>query len=254
MATQTQEKIGSEQSSELTSITSPSGAQVGYNYDFLGQLIGVTGAGYWGVSNYASGLTYRAFGGLKNVSYGNSRTLQLKYDQRMRLSKWDTQGLLGYTYEYSNYGENSTGRVTYAHSLYDGSLDRSWHYDQVGRLDVAYSGSEARATIGTDTWGHPDGPYAQGFEYDQLGNMTHNYGWGGYMVSSADQRPTYSNNHVVGLGYDAAGNLTSDGSRSFTYDATGRQATASGTGLTQFYDGARLRVWKTENGVTTYYV
>jgi RHS repeat-associated protein len=56
------------------------------------------------------------------------------------------------------------------------------------------------------------------------------------------------------LGYDAAGNLTSDGSQSFTYDATGQQATASGTGLTQSYDGAGLRLRKTENGVTTYYV
>jgi len=29
--------------------------------------------------------------------------------------------------------------------------------------------------------------------------MTHNFGWGGYMGSSVDQRPTYSNNRVVGL-------------------------------------------------------
>ena len=56
------------------------------------------------------------------------------------------------------------------------------------------------------------------------------------------------------MGYDGAGNLTSDGSQTFTYDATGQQATASGTGLTQSYDGTGLRLRKTENGVTTYYV
>lgn len=54
--------------------------------------------------------------------------------------------------------------------------------------------------------------------------------------------------------YDAAGNLTNDGYQTYTYDATGQQAYASGTGLTQSYDGDRLRVKKVESGTTTYYL
>jgi RHS repeat-associated protein len=74
-------------------------------------------------------------------------------------------------------------------------------------------------------------------------------------------RPPFSNNRrainpVTGaaMTYDGAGNLTSDGAQSFTYDATWQQAAASGAGLTQAYDGDGLRVRKTENGVTTYYL
>jgi RHS repeat-associated protein len=148
----------------------------------------------------------------------------------------------------------NTGRVTFAHSIHDDTLDRSWHYDQVGRLDVVYSGSEARATIGTDSWCHPTGPYAQVYQYDQFGNMTRRYGWGGWMGASIDQTSTYTNNKDNALVYDASGNLISDGSQTYTYDVTGQQATASGTNLSQSYDGDGKRVKKTDSGDNVYYL
>jgi RHS repeat-associated protein len=54
--------------------------------------------------------------------------------------------------------------------------------------------------------------------------------------------------------YDASGNLTNDGYQSYTYDATGQQAYASGTALTQSYDGNGLRAKKVDNGAATYYL
>lgn len=56
------------------------------------------------------------------------------------------------------------------------------------------------------------------------------------------------------MSYDAAGNLTNDGSQTYTYDATGQQAYASATALAQSYDGDRLRGKKVESGVATYYL
>jgi YD repeat-containing protein len=195
--------------SELTSVTNPWSAQVGYTYDYVGRLTDVTGSGYAGVTSYASGLQYRAFGALKQITYGNTKSLSMEYDSRMRLSKWDMPNVLGYTYDYSNNGENSTGRVTFAHSLYDNTLDRAWHYDQVGRLDQAYSGSEARAFIGTEPWGNQTGPYAQNYQYDQLGNMTHRVGWGGWMGSVNNEAYlSYTNNRLNGLGVNAQLKLT----------------------------------------------
>jgi len=47
---------------ELASITNPWSAQVSYVYDKAGRATAVNGSGYLGVSNYASSLTYRAFG------------------------------------------------------------------------------------------------------------------------------------------------------------------------------------------------
>jgi hypothetical protein len=234
--------------------------QAGYQYDNEGRVKAVTGANYGGVSSYIGNINYRAFGGAKAIAYGNGKSLTMGYDNRLRLKKWDLSGLLGYEYAYDSYAEH-TGRVTFADSIYDPTLDRSYVYDAVGRLDRAYSGSEARATIGTDTWGHPDGPYAQGFEYDQWGNMIRGYGWGGWFGSSADNRPTYVNNRIernpttsAVMDYDEAGNLKDDGVQTFKYDATGQQVFASGTTLSQSYDGHGLRVRKMENNQSTYYL
>ena len=67
---------------------------------------------------------------------------------------------------------------------------------------------------------------------------------------------SYTGNRRNGFSYDAAGNLTNDLGQTFTYDATGQQATASYSGysLQQSYDGDGLRVKKNDNGTITYYL
>jgi YD repeat-containing protein len=92
------------------------------------------------------------------------------------------------------------------------------------------------------------------YQYDQFGNMTRCYGWGGWMGASIDQSSTYTNNKDNARGYDLAGNLTSDGSQTYTYDATGQQATRLGTNLSQSYDGDGKRVKKTDSGDNVYYL
>jgi RHS repeat-associated protein len=159
---------------------------------------------------------------------------------------------LGYAYDYNKYQEGHTGRVEFADSLYDATLDRAWTYDQVGRLMLAYTGTEANS----DWESTPTGPYARGYNYDQFGNLTSRYGWGG---AGRDTNSNYSatfttKNQRTGHTYDLAGNVTNDGGQSFTYDATGQQAWASAGNLSQFYDGDGLRLKKVENGVTTYYL
>src|SRR6266446_4104854 len=122
---------------ELTSITNPWGVVVGYGYDKSGRVTGVTGANYGGVSSYINNIAYRAFGAAKQISYGNSRTLSMSYNNRMFLSQWNIPVVLGYSYHYDYYGENNTGRVTFADNVTngaarDGSLDRSWYYEDMG--------------------------------------------------------------------------------------------------------------------------
>jgi RHS repeat-associated protein len=242
---------------ELTNITNPWGVQVSYVYDKVGQLTSVGGSGYYGVASYLNSASYRAFGSAKQVSYANGRTLSLSYDNRLRLTQWNIQNVLGYSYSYGYFGENS-GRVTFASNLNNGpsgrdaSLDRSYDYDHLGRVVAAYSGTAALAHTGQgSTWGG-DGPYAQDFGYDVWANLTHRGGWGG---ENASYNASFnSKNQRVGSSYDLAGNILSDGGQSFTYDATGQQSTAS-FGNSQFgYDGDGMRVKKTENGNTTYYL
>jgi hypothetical protein len=146
-------------------------------------------------------------------------------------------------------------------SFYDSSLDRSYEYDDVGRLAISHTGAEARAAAWTGLWGTMDGPYSQGYQYDVWGNVTHKYGWGGEVQGgsagvSTDIWYSYTGNRRNGFTYDAAGNLTNDLGQNFAYDVTGQQTSASygGYSLNQEYDGNGLRIKKTENGSVTYYL
>lgn len=232
----------------------------------------MTGSEAVSAAIYLQNAVYRAFGAPKEVTYGNGRTLSLNYNKRLFLTYWNLPNVneeantpttaLGYSYQYNKYGENNTGRPDFAQSLYDATLDRAWTYDQVGRLAVAYTGVEAHAD-----WGTATGPYAQGFGYDVYGNITARAGWGGVNAEytanvnarnqvtslSVPNGPTYNFNY--GPETANAGYLLSDGQQSYQYDATGQQTSASGNGgLTMGYDGNGLRVQKTENGQTIYYL
>lgn len=234
----------------LASVTNPWGSQVSYTHDHTGTVTGVTGAGSVSAPTYASGMQYRAFGGLKTLNYGNTRQLSVSYDSRMRMVQWNVSGLLGSEYRYDYFNEH-TGRVNFARNLYDVTLDRSYEYDQAARLSWTYTGAEASAHAINGQWGTQNGPYAQANFYDQFGNITQRLGWG---AANASFTATYTNNRRNGFSYDLAGNLTNDLGQNFTYDATGQQVSASYSGytLTQSYDGDMLRVKKTENGITRY--
>jgi RHS repeat-associated protein len=245
---------------QLLSLTnSVNGSQVGYGYDHSTRVSGITGTGYGGVSTYASTIRYRAWNGLKSASYGNGRALSVSYDNRMRPTQWSIPNVMRWNYFYGYFNEN-TGRVTYAQNLDDATLDRSYDYDHVGRLIEARTASEARGHL-IGQGGTQDGPYAHSYRYDQMGNMWYRVGWGGWFNPWLEQWPNYVNNRLTAnpwtsasMSYDAAGNLTNDGYQSYTYDATGQQTYASGTTLTQSYDGDGLRVKKVESGTTTYYL
>lgn len=101
--------------------------------------------------------------------------------------------------------------------------------------------------------------YAQGYSYDLYGNRTQsaNATLGLPAVSASDYDTTNNNNRFVSsvATYDAAGNITSDAkfrSLTYTYDANGRQKTASNGAWTQtqVYDCAGQRV-QTTVGLTT---
>ncbi|MFZ0748639.1 MAG: RHS repeat-associated core domain-containing protein, partial [Pyrinomonadaceae bacterium] len=234
---------------ELTGITNPWNAQVGYTYDATGRATSVSGANYAGVSSYVNSISYRAFG-LKQMAYGNGRTLSVNYDNRLRPTNYDVPGVLRLQYEY---GWENTDRVGFVRNIDDQTLDRWYAYDHVGRLICSRSGTEARIGFGEQIPVAYDGPYSHGYSYDVWGNRTHIEGWGG-VARWADY--TYTNNRRNGMQYDAAGNITNDGGHNFSYDAVGQQASASnGTYvLQQDYDGDGLRAKKVDAGDTIYYL
>ncbi|HEV7473479.1 MAG TPA: S8 family serine peptidase [Pyrinomonadaceae bacterium] len=241
---------------ELSTLTDQWATTVNYAYDKVGRATSAIGSGI-SPPTYANNMTYRAFGAIKAVSYGDGRSLSTLYDLRLRPTKWDVSNTLGYNYNYDYFNEH-TGRVTYAGSIYDNTLDRSYEYDHAARLVISHSGAEARAHAWTGQWGTMDGPYSQGYEFDKWGNMTNRYGWGGEILDGSGAGPyVYTNKNQRNIfSFDAAGNLINDLGQTFTYDATGQQATAaySGYSLTQSYDGDGLRAKKNDNGTVTYYL
>lgn len=233
---------------QVSSITNPWGAQVGYGYDKVGHLANVSGSGYAGVSSYVNSTAHRAFGP-KQMNYGNGRSLSLQYDNRMRQTLWSIPGVLRMQYQYT---WEKSGRLEFARNLDDETLDRWVAYDHVGRLIVTRSGNEARLAIGEQVPLLYNGPYSHGYSYDEFGNITAREGWGGtnpaYTVS-------FTNNKMNGHTYDASGNLIdAGGGWTFTYDATGQQATSAIGGVQNSYDGDWLRGKKTESGGTFYYL
>jgi RHS repeat-associated protein len=234
---------------ELTSITNPWNVQVGYSYDTTGRPTSVSGVNYGGVSSYVNSISYRAFA-TKQISYGNNRTLSMGYDNRLRPTQYSIPGVIQLQYEY---GWENTGRAEFVRNLDDQTLDRWFAYDQVGRLVVSRSGTEARIAFGEQIPVAYDGPYSQGYAYDVWGNRTHIEGWGG--VGRWEDH-TYTNNRRDGMQYDAAGNGVDGNWFTFSFDAASRQTRAASPDYTldSAYDGDGLRAKKNDNGDTIYYL
>jgi hypothetical protein len=49
-----------------------------------------------------------------------------------------------------SYNCNNLAQLTSETRIQDGTLDRSYEYDQVGRLAISHTGTEARAALGRD--------------------------------------------------------------------------------------------------------
>jgi len=236
---------------ELTSITDPFGSQVGYNRNSAGKLTGVTGSGFGNVSTYASNFEYLASGRLKGMTYGNNRTLSMNYNSRLQVSHYEVSGVVKLDYQYEN-----DGSLKFADDLIDSVFDRSYSYDNVGRIASALSGAEARGEPAANLR-----PYNQSFTYDVWGNMT-----GRASKHWSKNIPTFLGPHVNNRlsiwTYDADGRVTGASSVSSTFDAAGRLVQAVGPQrrnnpplvLVQDFDGDSHRVKKTEYGSTTYFL
>jgi YD repeat-containing protein len=224
----------------LTSVSmSDWSQQVNYGYDPSGRLTSVTGSGFtntritgtwpnWtyvtnSIPTFVSGIAYRAWGAVKQMSYGNSAQLAMSYNNRLLatqyqlgLKNWDgTSYTTG-----SNYTYYDDGKINYDGRLDNSIFDRKYTYDQAGRIKDALTGSEAR---GGNT---ADGPFKQTYGYDGWGNTTSQTQrlWTG---STTTNNYSFSNNRRQDFGYDANGfaRSTYDGSLwySHDYDAAGKR-------------------------------
>lgn len=213
----------------LKAVTDHVGSRVDYVFNNVGLLTSVTGSGPNSLPAYLSNIAYRAWGAIKDMDSGDGTHQHLNFNSRLRNTSLTLSApSISTTWSFDYYGDGKLQKVTDSHNPV---FDRAFDYDQVGRLQEARTGSEAR---GGST---PDGPFKQNYTYDVWENTTsRTYRiWSGPL--QGDGGP-FTNNRRVGWFYDDEGNLGSDYQASYGYDAAGRQ--------NHFVSHATVGGWPTE--------
>jgi YD repeat-containing protein len=253
---------------QLKKITDPMNVSINYSYDNAGRTSAVTGSDtlYGGVSNYAADFKYRAWGGLKQYSFGNSsqHLVALTYTGRGQVSQYQvtfntpfaTQSVTG-QYQYS-----ADGRLRSSTELTDHRHDRAYVYDHAGRLTQALTNGEARGEAPAPGWD----PFKQNYAYDAWGNLTSRTGhhWG---TNEPAFTATYVNNRNTNSQwqYNANGDILQQVNqqitRQYVYDAADRQISMTepprrpnrpALTMTQTYDGDGQRVKNVQNNAILY--
>ena len=142
------------------------------------------------------------------------------------------------TFNASTVGDN--GNVYQIVNNRDGNRTQNFAYDPLNRISQAYTSGPNWGEIYTiDAWGNLTniGPVAGKANSEQL-----NIG------------PAFTNNQLPGFGYDAAGNVTSDGVLGYTYDMESHLTKfVDNTSDIYVYDGDGQRVKKNASGITLYW-
>jgi RHS repeat-associated protein len=211
----------------MTSQTYPGASDrrtVSYSFDTAGRLSSLnSNATSYASSASVSNISYAAHGGLSSETYGNNLVHQIGYNSRLQPTSITLGSALSLSYSYGTTANN--GNVTGINYLGGGlSYSQSFTYDSLNRLATAQE-KYSKITNWTQTNG-----------YDRYGNRTVTAG-GGQSLSFD------TNNRIVGLSYDNAGNLLNDGVHSYAYDAENKIVRVDGF-QSYIYDGEGKRVRK----------
>jgi hypothetical protein len=201
---------------ELKKITDHTNTTINYDYNRIGQLSAVTGEDNLveGVSSYASGFEYRAWGAISNKHFGNGTTQQTSFNSRLLPTSSSLSfGSATISWSYDYY---SDGRQRHVYDGSDDRFDRLLEFDHVGRLKEAYSGREARGLTPTNP---ADSPYRQSFQYNAFGDRIQKSGrfWRTPQSGTMPCTPRQANDTC-----DAEGNPLFQGGTHY-YDAAERQ-------------------------------
>ncbi|HZQ21448.1 MAG TPA: RHS repeat-associated core domain-containing protein [Terriglobales bacterium] len=217
-----------------------SGVQYAYSYDAASRPISLT-------SNFVdsqhpatlatvdASMGYYPSGGLRKMTFGNALTQTSAYNNRLqpcRINVNASSTVLGacsdpvpsgnmQDFNYSfNLGLSDNGNMTNMNATGVQNFSRAYGYDSLNRLTTLSSPSDPSGCTGL-SWG-----------YDAWGNRTDQSVTGGTCntfhasITATNQLYDPVNNKYQ---YDAAGNMTYDGSHTYFYDAENRLIQVDGT-------------------------
>lgn len=185
-----------------TSMTLPSGNVINYTYDSSGRVSSVA----LGVTTILNNVSWEPFGGVAGWTWGNSTTHSRTYDDDGRILAVDSSLSNGLNLEF---GYDAANRITSIDDVGSSPIDWDYDHDDLDRLTGA------------------DGPKTITWTYDATGNrLSENdsaLGSSTYTVSgSSNQLVLISGVTSRSYGYDASGNVLSDGTLDLTYNARNR--------------------------------
>ncbi|HEL5321987.1 RHS repeat domain-containing protein [Stenotrophomonas maltophilia] len=210
----------------LASVVYPGGLTVSYANNAQGQPLSVSAGGV----SYASGVRYHPTGSVQSFSYGNGIVHATQLNARQLPYQQTDAGAMSYRYSY-----DAIGNVTGIADLQQGAgFDRTLQYDAGQRLVAAGS-----ASFGGDHWHR--------YSYDARDNLL-SASLGGvkdyrYWYDERNRLANILNADgatIIGLSYDAQGNLRSKNGRVHEFDLGNRLRTIQGLESYQ-YDAAGRR-------------
>jgi RHS repeat-associated protein len=225
------------------------GYGIGYTYNGAGRAITVKN--FADPNNYVTAATYAPFGGLATATMGAKPiTVSDSYNKRLQpatLSASTTSAtIMSLTYNFG-LGTNDNGNVVGITNNRDGNRTQNFMYDSLNRIQQAYTtGANWGETMSPTATAPGVAPTTSGI--DAWGNLSNRSGVTGKTLYEPLSAVADKQNRLTGFGYDAAGNMTSNGSASYTYDAENRLIMTAG--VSYLYDGDGKRVEKCTAGTT----
>jgi RHS repeat-associated protein len=237
----------------IATVSYPSGRAITYTPNGAGQPVSAVDS--TSGNNYVTNATYSPHGGLAGWQNGPYINTAVSYSSRLQpLQMYTTKGtissatlqqlstsscptttatIMSRIYGFG-LGTNDNGNVNAITNCLDANRTQHFDYDGLNRILHGYSsGPNWGEVYSRDTWSNLTSiePYAN------------NPGEIFSQTASAQ-------NQLSGFGYDAAGNVISNGSASYLYDAENRLSTFGGT-YSYIYDGDGKRVEKCSNSNCT---
>ncbi|MHB8844940.1 MAG: RHS repeat-associated core domain-containing protein [Nitrospirota bacterium] len=206
-------------------MTYPSGKVITYNYT-NDRAVSVLNS----AANLASNITYKPFGGMASLTYGNGLAGTIGYDNQYRITAITATGVMNLSYP--TYDNN--GNIQAINDTLDSTKNKSFTYDALDRLWTASTGTWSF------TWG-----------YDGVGNRQIENG-NSYTYVAGSNKLNSANG--LSYGYDNNGNTAAEGAREFVYNQNQRLIRVTDSGVTKgeyTYNGNGQRVKKVAGGVTT---
>ncbi len=220
-----------------TRLTYPDGSYITYSYDALNRLDQIKDTSGLAIADYS----YDSLGRRTLLELQNGTQTTYQYDRSSRLTNLtntvsSTQDILSsFTYTYDNVG-NRTSMATQQGV-------HTYSYDNIYQLSSV---------------DYPDGfPFSDTtYNFDAVGNRTSVID-GGTGVYTSNNMNQYTDIDGTSYTYDLNGNLTSDGTNSYTFDDENRLVSATtptATNITYQYDSLGRRIGKNVDGAITKYM